>query len=192
MAFLGLSITKLGDSGCLGPDCWVTESAYPAVLSGLRLNPTFSKSSACEPDALEILSVSLIPGAFVHQRIQLSFFNFQGLAHVVADVVRLLVVAIFDIILFSRCCCGCCRTNSSCRRRSSISLLSCSNTNCRSHSRCSSLFLALRLSSSISSISRHLDERELAIIGSFFDVFHCFYSCINYSLFCVFISSRCG
>ena len=67
----------------------------------------------------------------------------------------------------SCCCCCCCKRNSSCWRRNSISSRFCSSPNCRSHSRWSVSFLALRFASSISSICRLLDDRELAILGCF-------------------------
>ena len=58
MTFLGGLITTLGDSGRLGLECWATEFAQPAVLSRLRLDLTISKSSTCNPDALELPFVS--------------------------------------------------------------------------------------------------------------------------------------
>ena len=64
---------------------------------------------------------------------------------------------------FRRKSCSCC----SFRQRSSISSRSCSNSNCRSRSRCSLFFLTLRFSSSISSICRLLDDREFALLGCF-------------------------
>ena len=95
------------------------------------------------------------------------------------DAVRNLVVASLDVtplpvvavvvvnVTCSGCCCSCCNRNSSCWRRSTISSRSFSNSNCRSRSCCSVSFLALRFSSSISSICRLLDDRELAILGCF-------------------------
>ena len=66
----------------------------------------------------------------------------------------------------SSCCC-CCKRNSCCWRRSSVSSRSCSNSNWRSRSRCPVSFFACRFSSSISSIYRLLDDRELAMLGCF-------------------------
>ena len=54
MKLLGGSIAQSGDSGRLGPDSWATDFAHPAVLSRLPPDPTFSISSATDPDVLEL------------------------------------------------------------------------------------------------------------------------------------------
>ena len=92
VTFVGGSITTFREGGRLGTDCWATDSAHLAVLSWFCFDPTLSISSATDWWAQ-------VSDVFVLRLPLLSFFRFQGLAHAVKDVVRLLFAASLDVIL---------------------------------------------------------------------------------------------
>ena len=98
MTFLGGLITTLGDSGQLGPGYWATEFAKPAVLSRLRLDPTLSKSSICDPDSQEFPFVISIYLRLCSLSASALFFRFRALVHVVANVARVIDVVTLDVI----------------------------------------------------------------------------------------------
>ena len=171
--FVGGSITTFRDSGRLETDCLATDSAHPAVLSWLRLDPTLSSHLPLIQVPLSFLWSAPVSDVFV-PRLPLLSFVFKGSLMLSKTQFVFLMYCIFRRNSCSCCCnscsrwcCSCCKRNFSCWRRSSISSRSCSNSNCRSHSRCSVSFWALRFSSSNSSICRLLDDRKLAILGCF-------------------------
>ena len=158
MTFLGGSITTFGDSGRLALDCWATEFAQPADLSRVCLDPTLSKSSACDSDPHQLPFVNSTSMRVCSLSAPAFFFSFSSSR------------SCYRKHSSSSCCCNLGRNSCSCcsfRRRSSISFRSCSNSNCCSRSHCSVFFLALKISSSISSIRRLLEDREWAILVSF-------------------------
>ena len=179
VTFLGGSITTFGDIGRLGPDYWATEFVQPAVLSRLCLDPTFSKSSACDRDALELLFVNSISMRFCYSSASAFFLSFLISRSCCRKRSSSSCCCNFRRNSCSRCCCSCyfCIRNSSCWRQSSLSSRSFSISNCRSRSCCSASFLVLMFWSSISSICRLLDDRKLAILGFF--LLSCVAECLD-------------
>ena len=151
VTLVGGSITTFGDSGRLRTDCWATDSAHPAVLAWLRLDPTLSIWSATDPDALELPLVSSSFRRLCSSSASAFFLSFSRIRSCCRRLSLSSCCCIFRrsscscFCCFkrnscSRCCCCnscsrcCCNRNSSCWRRSSISSRSCSNSSCRSRS----------------------------------------------------------
>ena len=101
MTFVGGSITTFGDRGRLGTDCWATDSAHPAVLYWLRLDPTLSISSATDPDALELPLVSSSFRRLCSSSASAFFLSFSRAVRLVAslDVTPVLVVVVVSVTL---------------------------------------------------------------------------------------------
>ena len=92
VTLLGGSIATFRDSGPLGPDVWATEFAQPADFSSFASIQHILSHLPAIQMLLNFLLLVQFLGAFALRWLQLFFFQFQGLVHAVADVVRLLVV----------------------------------------------------------------------------------------------------
>ena len=121
-------------------------------------------SSATVPDSLDLCLAISGFRIIVLRRLQLSFVHFLELAHAVADVVRFLVVATLDVIL--------------------VLVVAALNVillavdvyqflhfhilfGFAGLNFCSASSLTIKISSSVCSASRCLDERDLATLSSF-------------------------
>ena len=146
----------------------------------MRLDPTLSISSATDPDALELPLVSSSFRCLCSSFSSAFFFCFQGLARNVEDAVRLFVVVFLDVALVLVVvvvvvavtlvlAATVVAVNAILLAVDEVIFPHAPAPKPTAAHAVAALFffLVLRFSSSISSICRLLDDRELAVIGCF-------------------------